>query len=117
MVLLVFAVATPEPSVEMMTRFTVSLSAAGIPFMIILNKAELIDEELREDWKSRITAWGYNVRCVSVKTGEGLAEILETLRGKVAVVCGPSGVGKSSIINWMLQGAAGLDVGEVDVEK
>mmetsp|Transcript_46833 Transcript_46833/g.77767 ORF Transcript_46833/g.77767 Transcript_46833/m.77767 type:complete len:552 (+) Transcript_46833:85-1740(+) len=100
--LLVFAMQTPDPSVELMTRFTVSLSKAGIPFLIVMNKCETVDEATRLDWEDRIKAWGHKAFLVSVKNGEGLDDLRNELRGKVTVLCGPSGVGKSSIINWML---------------
>eukprot|EP00471_Norrisiella_sphaerica_P013067 CAMPEP_0184498008 /NCGR_PEP_ID=MMETSP0113_2-20130426/37923_1 /TAXON_ID=91329 /ORGANISM="Norrisiella sphaerica, Strain BC52" /LENGTH=430 /DNA_ID=CAMNT_0026885353 /DNA_START=281 /DNA_END=1573 /DNA_ORIENTATION=- len=114
--LCVFAMATPDPSIELMTRFTVSLSKANIPFLIVMNKCELVNGTEQSEWAERVKKWGHDVYLVSVKSNEGLYELREKLRGKISVLCGPSGVGKSSIINWMLTHEDASD-NSIDVER
>jgi len=64
------------------------------------------------EWQSAYRSIGYPVLSVSARTGEGMGELLENLEGKISAFVGPSGVGKSSIINRILPG---LDLGTASV--
>lgn len=84
-------------------RFLVMTEAYGIPAGIILNKVDLIrTEEHAEDmayWQGLYTGLGYPVLLTSAEDGTGIDELGTRLRGKISVVAGPSGVGKSSLLN------------------
>lgn len=84
-------------------RFLVMAEAYGIPAGVIINKADLI---LREDhaeamayWQGLYESLGYPVLLTSTVDGAGLDELRARLAGRISVVAGPSGVGKSSLLN------------------
>jgi len=104
--LLVFALAQPPLETKQLTRFLVSMEATRVPFTLVLNKCELLSETEVADWRARLESWGYDAKIVSVATGRGVDELEETLRGKTTVLAGPSGVGKSSLINRFRYGRA-----------
>jgi ribosome biogenesis GTPase len=101
--LFVFAVREPEPHRRMLDRFLILAEAAGLPAMIGVNKIDL--DQPSEDGRplSRVIFGDYEaiypVFYMSARTGEGIPQLWEALRGKVTVVAGPSGVGKSSLLN------------------
>ena len=112
-VVVVFAAANPEPHPRMLDRFLVIAEANDLTSRIVINKVELVGgaEAARERWKDYERA-GYIVHYTSVKQREGLEPLHDALAGQVSVLTGPSGVGKSSLLNAMF---AGLDlrVGEI----
>eukprot|EP00740_Mantoniella_antarctica_P013794 CAMPEP_0181380686 /NCGR_PEP_ID=MMETSP1106-20121128/19687_1 /TAXON_ID=81844 /ORGANISM="Mantoniella antarctica, Strain SL-175" /LENGTH=762 /DNA_ID=CAMNT_0023499753 /DNA_START=288 /DNA_END=2574 /DNA_ORIENTATION=+ len=80
--LLVFALERPPLEAKQLTRFLVSMEATGVPFTLVLNKCDLVTEEVRADWEARLGQWGYRPRFVSVATGEGIDELeAELARG------------------------------------
>jgi ribosome biogenesis GTPase len=112
-VLIVFAAANPEPHPRMLDRFLVIAEANELASRIVINKVELIGGPgaAHERWSDYERA-GYPVHYTSVKKREGLEQLHDALGNKVTVLTGPSGVGKSSLLNAMF---AGLDlrVGEI----
>lgn len=112
-VVIVFAAANPEPHPRMLDRFLVIAEANDLAARIVINKVELVGgaEEARKRWTDYERA-GYTIHFTSVKVPVGLDELHEALAGQVSVLTGPSGVGKSSLLNAMF---AGLDlrVGEI----
>ncbi|CAL5230096.1 g13554 [Coccomyxa viridis] len=106
-VLLVFAMERPALDLKGATRFLVSTEAAELPVAVILNKADLVPQQQCDEAVREIEAWGYQTIPVSAASGRGLDQLNAVLKDKVSVVAGPSGVGKSSIINALkLQRAA-----------
>ncbi len=97
--LLVFALEQPPLEAKQLTRFLVSMEATKVPFTLVLNKCELLSELEVADWRARLEGWGYDAKVISVATGQGVDELEEALKGKTTVLAGPSGVGKSSLIN------------------
>jgi ribosome biogenesis GTPase len=109
-VVVVFAIAEPEPHVRMLDRFLVIAEANDLPSRVVVNKIELAG-----DARARFAQYeviGYPVHYTSVKRGDGLPALKEALRGRVSVLSGPSGVGKSSLLNTMFPGL-NLRVGEI----
>jgi putative ribosome biogenesis GTPase RsgA len=131
--LLVFALERPPLEAKQLTRFLVSMEHTEVPFDLVLNKCDLVSETTRADWAARLEQWGYNPWFVSVATGEGVDELEADLarrkarrededdfeaadetgidavdrnRTRVTVLAGPSGVGKSSLINRLRAGSA-----------
>jgi ribosome biogenesis GTPase len=111
-VLLVFAAAEPSPALGLVDRFLVSCEWAELPAILVINKCDLdIDPQLAADLAvyERI---GYRVLRASARRGDGLAELRDVVRGVTSAFVGPSGVGKSSLLN-ALEPGLGLRVGEV----
>ncbi|CAL8469056.1 g8597 [Coccomyxa elongata] len=98
-VLLVFALERPPLDFRTATRFLVSTEAAELPATVVLNKADLVPPEECSAALAEIQSWGYDAIAVSAATGLGLDKLAEVLQRRVSVVAGPSGVGKSSLIN------------------
>ena len=104
-VVVVFAAAKPEPHPRMLDRFLVIAEANELPVQIVINKVELVGEEIaRERWSAYERA-GYSVHYTSVKAPAGLESMRATLAGRRSVLTGPSGVGKSSLLNALFPGA------------
>ncbi len=111
-VVTVFAAAQPEPHVRMLDRFLVIAEANDIPARIVINKVDLVDEPLVRAQFADYTAAGYPLHLTSVPGGTGLAELRDVIRGRISALTGPSGVGKSSLINALYPGLS-LRVGEI----
>lgn len=112
-VVVVFAAANPEPHPRMLDRFLVIAEANDLAARIVINKVELVGgvEEARKRWLDYERA-GYTIHYTSVKQREGLEALHDALAGVVSVLTGPSGVGKSSLLNAMFEGLD-LRVGEI----
>lgn len=94
-----FSIDKPKVEPFSLTRFLVEAESTGIPFTLALNKSELADEESMEAWKMRLRKWGYDPVFCSVESKIGLDTLQFILREQTSVIVGPSGVGKSSLIN------------------
>ena len=103
-VIVVFAAAKPEPHVGMLDRFLVIAEANEIAARVVFNKVELVDAAQVDTLAAPYEKAGYVVHRTSVKQKIGLAELHDTLAGKTSALTGPSGVGKSSLINAMFPG-------------
>ena len=111
-VVVVFAAAKPEPHRRMLDRFLVIAEGNDLQSRIVINKIELADRQETEKMFSDYVAAGYPVHFTSVKQRVGLDELHDQLAGKTSVLTGPSGVGKSSLMNSMYPGLD-LRVGEI----
>lgn len=98
-VVVVFAAASPEPNERMLDRFLVIAEANGLPARIVLNKSELVNRSALEARFGYYNTIGYPLHFTSAKTREGLDELRDVLLGRISALTGPSGVGKSSLIN------------------
>jgi ribosome biogenesis GTPase len=106
----VFACAHPNPRLRMLDRFLVIAEKQQIPALIVANKIDLVDEP--EEIFGLYETIGYRVLYTSAKTGTRIEDLKSALLGKVSAFAGPSGVGKSSLLNAMQPGL-GLEVNEV----
>ena len=111
-VLLVFACAFPEPKLRMLDRFLVICEKQKIPVHIIANKVDLIGMRNAKKIFSHYEPIGYPVHYTSTMNGKGIKEVKKLLVGKVSGLAGPSGVGKSSLLNT-IQPELGIAVREV----
>jgi ribosome biogenesis GTPase len=98
----VFAAAQPAPHTRMLDRFLVAAEKAAIPdIRICVNKIDLVAEE-RDATLAAFATYeliGYRVLYVSARSGEGIESLRDLLIGKISVFTGPSGVGKTSLLN------------------
>ncbi|MBU4224673.1 MAG: ribosome small subunit-dependent GTPase A [Chloroflexi bacterium] len=108
----VFACANPNPHMRMLDRFLVIAEKQGIPAIIVANKIDLVGLDQAEALFGYYPSLGYPVIYASVKSSEGVELLRAQLRGKVSALAGPSGVGKSSLLN-AIQPGLGLAVREV----
>ena len=111
-VVIVFAVAKPEPHTRMLDRFLVIAEANELAARVVVNKIDLIGEAGAHERFSDYERAGYPVHYTSTKRGDGLGAMRAILSGRVSVFTGPSGVGKSSLLNALFPGS-NLRVGEI----
>jgi len=112
MALVIFAAASPQPNLNLLDRFLVLMQYQQIPVTICFNKMELLEETERQRIAGIYAQCGYPVLFISVQRQEGIEELKAVLRGKTTAACGPSGVGKSSLVN-LLQPEASMETGEI----
>ncbi len=112
LLLVVFAVLEPRLDPWQLDRFLVAAYANGLTPVIVANKCDLPIEPQTEHHLQVYARCGYEVIRVSAERGDNIDRLRDRLRGLIAAVCGPSGVGKSSILN-ALQPGLGLKVGQV----
>ena len=110
----IFACAKPEPHLGMLDRLLVVAEKQNIPVLVIANKVDLVDTSQAQELFSRYDHLGYPVIYTSAKSRLGIPELVEQLKGKISVFAGPSGVGKSSLLN-ALQPGLGLAIRSVSL--
>ncbi|MBR0180184.1 MAG: ribosome small subunit-dependent GTPase A [Prevotella sp.] len=106
--LLVVTVNHPLTSTTFIDRFLASAEAYRVPVVLIFNKADLLDDDEARYQDALIHLYetiGYECRAISAETGDGVAELLPMLEGKITLLSGNSGVGKSTLINRLVPGA------------
>lgn len=99
MALVIFAAAKPEPNFNLLDRFLCMMEFQNVPVTICFNKTDLVDEEKIEEYRRIYEPTGYRLMSTCTRTGEGVDAVKALLHGKTTTVAGPSGVGKSSLIN------------------
>ncbi len=108
----VFACAEPEPHLRMLDRFLVIAEKQHIGAVIVANKIDLVTSEEAEAIFGNYVHLGYPVLYTSAHSGEGVDALRDQLQGKISALTGPSGVGKSSLLN-AIQPELGLHVRKV----
>ena len=99
MALVIFAAAKPDPNFNLLDRFLCMMEYQKVPVTICFNKCDLVSEEEKENLQKIYAPAGYDILFTSVKTGENIDRLKALLAEKTTTVAGPSGVGKSSLIN------------------
>lgn len=112
MALVIFAAAKPDPNFNLLDRFLCMMEYQKVPVTICFNKCDLITEEQKKELEAIYKPAGYDVIFTSAKAGIHLEELRELLKGKTTTVAGPSGVGKSSLIN-QLQDSIYMETGSI----
>lgn len=105
-ILLVFALSEPTLDPTQLSRFLVKAESTGIPIQLCLNKSDLVSASEQSAWIERLTQWGYAPVLLSLRQAGEHCRLQALLDQKITVVSGPSGVGKSSLINQLIPQAA-----------
>ena len=106
--LLVVTVVRPETSTTFIDRFLASAEAYRVPVVLVFNKSDLLDDDARRYQEAMVNLYetiGYECRQISAGTGDGVEELRPLLDGKITLLSGNSGVGKSTLINRLVPGA------------
>lgn len=110
--LIIFAIVKPNPNFNLLDRFLIRMERQKLPTIICFNKQDIAPAEEKEALRRAYETCGYRVCFVSALENEGLGQIKEMLAGKTTTVAGPSGVGKSSLIN-RLAPKANMETGAI----
>ena len=105
---LVITVCKPETSTTFIDRFLASAEAYRVPVILIFNKTDLLDDDERRYQQMMIQLYetiGYECRAISAQTGDGVEALHSLLQGKITLLSGNSGVGKSTLINRLVPDA------------
>ena len=105
---LIVTVANPQTSTTFIDRFLASAEAYRVPVVLIFNKTDLLDEDALRYQQAVVNLYetiGYECRQVSAETGDGIDDLRPMLDGKITLLSGNSGVGKSTLINRLVPGA------------
>lgn len=113
--LVIMAAASPQPNLNLLDRFLITMQQQGVECCICFNKQDLVDETAKQKLREEYELAGYKVLFASAAKQEGLDELQELLRDKTTTVAGPSGVGKSSLINC-LQDNISMETGEISTK-
>lgn len=106
--LLVVTVTSPQTSTTFIDRFLASAEAYRVPVVLVFNKTDLLDADALHYQQMLITLYetvGYECRPISAETGGGVEDLRPLLEGKITLLSGNSGVGKSTLINRLVPGA------------
>jgi ribosome biogenesis GTPase / thiamine phosphate phosphatase len=101
-VAIIIAAAKPEPKLRMLDRMLVLAEANEIPILIIVNKIELVEFDAVKAMFADYEQAGYEIMYISVKEQIDLERVHDRVRGRETVLTGPSGVGKSTLMNYLI---------------
>ena len=110
--LVVFAVTKPKPHFNLLDRFLIMMESKGIPVILCFNKKDIATEPEIQELKEIYASCGYQIVFTSALEEENVDEVKRLLEGKTTAIAGPSGVGKSSLIN-ILQPEAQMETGSI----
>ena len=99
--LVVFSIVKPQPNFNLLDRFLIMIKQQGLSCIICFNKQDIDSEDTGGEYRKIYQDCGYETLLVSATRGQGIDSLRALLRGKTTTVAGPSGVGKSSLINCL----------------
>ena len=111
-VLVIVAAASPKPNLNLLDRFLVSMEKQGVPAVICFNKQDMVEEEEQHRLRHIYENSGCRVLFTCAEKNQGIRQVRELLNGKTTAVAGPSGVGKSTMVN-LLAPEAQMETGEI----
>ncbi len=109
---ILFAIVKPDPNYNVLDKFLIQMRRNKLPVVICFNKQDIATKEEQQELMDAYEKCGYEVIFISVHEGAGIDALCEKLKGKTSVVAGPSGVGKSSLLN-RLHPEADMETGEL----
>ena len=102
-IFVVLSVKNPDFYAEQASRFLLTAERSKVNVVLLLTKIDLISNDELMSLIDRVKGWGYEPLAVSAKTGKGIKQVIGQFQNSnLSVLCGPSGVGKSSLINLMI---------------
>lgn len=110
--LVIFAAAEPNPNFNLLDRFLIMMEKQAVPTIICFNKQELVTEKELDILKKTYQSCGYQMLFTTALDSQGIEPVLKVLKGKTSVMAGPSGVGKSTLMN-VLQPMAKMETGGI----
>ena len=110
--MVIFAISRPAPNLSLLDRFLISMERQNVPVVVCFNKSDIAEPQEAARLQEIYENCGCQVLFTSVKEQAGTEQIRELLKDKTTVVAGPSGVGKSSMINFLYPKAE-MMVGEI----
>lgn len=110
--LLIFAMTQPEPNYNLLDRFLIMIRQQGLACILCFNKQDISDETKKQQMKKIYENSGCKILFVSAAKKEGIAQLQDALCAKTTAVAGPSGVGKSSLVNCLQEGRQ-METGEI----
>lgn len=110
--LILFAIVKPDPNFNLLDRFLIRMERQSLPTIICFNKQDIASSQEKESLRRAYETCGYQVLFISVLEDEGIECVRERLAGRTTVLAGPSGVGKSSLIN-RLSPVANMETGAI----
>lgn len=110
--LVVFAAKSPMPNRNLLDKFLVMMESQNMESILCFNKCDLIEDEEIYDLKATYENAGYKVILISVYENKGIEQVKELLLGKTTSLAGPSGVGKSSLLNLIVPEAV-METGDI----
>ncbi len=110
--LVIFAADQPKPNFNLLDRFLLMMEQKEIPTVLCFNKVDLITEEEKEQLRAIYDKTGHDIFFVSAAHMQGIDNLKKCLHGKTTTVAGPSGVGKSSLIN-LFQSEVMMETGSI----
>lgn len=110
--LLIFAMVRPEPNLNLLDRLILRYKMQELPVLVCLNKMDLSSNEELEAMREIYANCGYEILFTSAHEKTGIAELMQKISHKTVAVSGPSGVGKSSLIN-LIQGTVRMQTGAI----
>lgn len=111
---IVFSITQPEPNIVLLDKMTVLAVKEGLEVVLVLNKVDLDDQDasLSQSLEKIYSATGFNVLSTCSVTGQKIDDLRDLLKNRLSVFAGPSGVGKSSLLNAIEPDLA-LKTGEI----
>ena len=110
--MVIFSIVKPQPNFNLLDRFLIMMQQQDIPCIICFNKQDMDDEDDGQTYEEIYTRCGYRTLRVSAKEQQGIDKLKELLSGKTTTVAGPSGVGKSSLVNCLQSGVV-METGRI----
>lgn len=113
--LVVFAVTKPKPHFNLLDRFLVMMESREVPVILCFNKTDIAEDPEVAELKDIYEGCGYPLLFTSAKQEQNIEELKTVLQGKTTAIAGPSGVGKSSLIN-LLQSGVKMETGRISAK-
>lgn len=110
--LVVFALKNPEINEDLLNKFLINCEFNNLKAVVCFNKLDLVSDEQTNEIVDMVKSAGYEVLFIKAKEGYGIDQIKEKLKNNITVFCGPSGVGKSTILN-KIAGRELMETGEI----